>query len=128
MGNGQLTTYGPATHVKVGSGGQHRVIDAPVLEEGVTKEEVALNGLKAHQGMVRSLNALLTFVRKQATAKNDMGVLCAADGTSNPIVSIGGSEIRSDEVVELEKIVQRYITALHTGAPLTLTGLNAPSS
>ena len=128
MTSGQLDTYGPGTHVKVGSGGRHRVIDPPVLEEGVTLSDVIEEDWRAKKLQISGMKSALTGVRKQDKAYNDAGVWCATRGVGNPVSSIGGSSVEPEAVDELEKLFNRFIRALRKGVPLTLEGLNAPLS
>ncbi len=127
MPRGMMTTYGAGGN-QIASVKGTRVIEPPVLEEGVTLINVLEAEYGAKQGIMRSLNALRTYMAKLEQARQDAGVLSAASGTANPVSSIGGSEMSSKETTELQKIFDRYVSALRKGVPLTLDGLNQPLS
>ena len=135
MPRGQLTTYGVAavddndSLVQVGKKtGPGRVIEAPVLEEGVELINIIEAEHGAKQGIVRSLNSLRTYMRKLDQAYIDAGTWCAPRGISNPVSAIGGSHLSSSEADELQKIFDRYVKAIRKGVPTTLQGLNLPLS
>ena len=130
MPRGMQTTYGMVPgKVKVGKkAGPGRVIDPPVLEEGVELINVIEAEHAAKQGLVRSLNSARTYMKKLQQAQQDAGVWCAPRGVANPVSAIGGSTLSSNLTTELEKLFGRYASALRKGVDTTLEGLNQPLS
>ncbi len=104
------------------------VIEAPVLEEGVDIASLIEAEAAAKQGIIRSLNATRTYMKKLQQVQIDAGTWCAPRGVANPVSSIGGSELSSDLNKELDKIFTRYVSALHKGVDTTLQGLSSPLS
>ncbi len=135
MTRGQMTTYGPRalddddTLVQVGKKtGPSRVIEPPVLEEGVDIGNLIEAEESAKQGLVRSLNSARTYMKKLQQAQQDAGVWCAPRGVANPVSAIGGSNVTSNLADELDKLFTRYVAAMRKGVESTLEGLNQPLS
>ncbi len=135
MPRGMMTTYGVTKHgsdakliepVKPPAAG--RVIEPPVLEEGVELINIIEAEHGAKQGIVRSLNSVRTYMRKLEQARLDAGTWCATRGVANPVSALGGSHLSSVEVDELQKVFDRYVSAIRKGVPTTLEGLGRPLS
>ena len=104
------------------------VIEAPVLEEGIDIGDLIEAETAAKRGIIRSLNATRTYMKKLQQVQQDAGTWCAPRGVANPVSAIGGSQLSSDEKTELEKIFTRYVAALRKGVDTTLVGLSSPLS
>ncbi len=135
MTRGMMTTYGPASLddddslVQVGKKtGPSRVIEAPVLEEGVDIGNLIEAEAAAKAGLVRSMNATATYMKKLQKAQQDAGVWCAPRGVANPVSAVGGSSLSSNLADELDKLFTRYVAAMRKGVESTLEGLNQPLS
>ena len=102
------------------------VIDPPELDPGVDMGSLVKAEHAAKTGIVRSLNALRTYMTKLQAVQQDAGVWCAPRGVPNPVSAIGGSNLTPRVEVELEKIFARYVAAIRKGVPTTLEGLNLP--
>ena len=131
MPRGMMTTYGVGDDslVKVGKKtGPGRVIEAPVLEEGVDIADLIKAEHAAKQGLVRSMNSARTYMKKLQQVQQDAGVWCAPRGVNNPVSAIGGSNLSSNLMDELDKLFTRYVAALRKGVDATLEGLGQPLS
>jgi hypothetical protein len=104
------------------------VIDPPVLEEGVDIGSLIEAEAAAKQGIIRSLNATRTYMKKLQQVQQDAGTWCAPRGVANPVSAIGGSQLSSKLTTELQKIFDRYVAAINKGVDTTLAGLSAPLS
>ena len=135
MGKGMMTTSGARpTDVldadpeleKVPAGG--RVIEAPVLEEGVDIGTLIEAEHAAKAGLIRTLNSARTYMLKLQRVQEDAGTWCGPRGVSNPVSAIGGSHLGPNVTDDLQKLFDRYVSAIRKGAPLTLEGLSSPLS
>lgn len=131
MPRGMMTTYGVGDDSKIKVGkktGPGRVIEAPVLDEGVDLADLIEAEHTAKQGLVRSMNSARTYMKKLQQVQQDAGVWCAPRRVSNPVSAIGGSSLSSNLADELDKLFTRYVLAMRKGVESTLEGLGQPMS
>ena len=128
MPRGMMTTYGAGGNRPKVSVKGTRVIDPPVLGEGVDLLNLIAAEHAAKVGLIRSMNATRTYMKKLQKVQQDAGIWCAPRGVSNPVSAIGGSTLSSNTVDELDKLFARYVAAIRKGVDTTLEGLAQPLS
>ena len=126
MPRGMMTTYGSGA--RLATAGSPRVIEAPVLEEGVDLGDLIEAEHSAKQGLIRSMNSARTYMKKLQQVQQDAGTWCAPRGVANPVSAVGGSNLSSNLNDELDKLFTRYVKALRKGVDATLEGLGQPLS